>query len=131
MPSSPNRNESFTLACAQRHVFRIHFELLRILTEPRPRGSGNEMPLFVHNYSQTPLPSIPVERQPQSLFERELRSVPEFLNGRRGIGLRIAHVARARRTIARGQIHALDLLQQTPCLVQRVPPSVACVKRFA
>src|SRR5438552_9746224 len=52
-------------------------------------------------------------------------------DGQRRIGLRIAHVARATRTVHWGDAHSFDLLQRLPSVVQRDSPAVSAVVHFS
>ena len=69
--------------------------------------------------------------QPHAFFEREARRVAQIADGERGIGLRIAHVAGARRSVVRGDVDAFQLLQQRPGLIERDASAVAAVVDLA
>src|ERR1035438_1222661 len=60
---------------------------------------------------------VPCQCEPQSLFKGKSRRMTEIGDRGRDIGLRIVHVAGARRAVIRRNCHALDLLHQAPRLV--------------
>src|SRR5450631_1400160 len=75
--------------------------------------------------------AVPSQGPAQSLFERELRIMPEVAPRSIRISLGIADVAFARWKIARRQRDSFDFLQQLPYLIQRVPSAIAGIVHFA
>src|SRR5947209_6535126 len=79
----------------------------------------------------SPVAAIPLQREPDSLFKRKPRRVPEISHRRADIRLRVSYVAGARRPVTGWNLHSLDPLQQRPGLVQSDPPAVARVVHLA
>ena len=89
-------------------------------TQPRPAGSFHRPPLLPFGQSESsgrrcgsqslPVRAIPLESAPETLFEGELRIMPQFRNRRGGIGLRIANVAFAGGTEVGRNRNAFDRL---------------------
>src|SRR5690349_3703319 len=63
--------------------------------------------------------AAPLQRQPQTFLEADLRHVTEQSSGLRDIRLRVADVAGARILIYRLQVRPHDLVQRPKELVQR------------
>src|ERR1039457_2412325 len=76
-------------------------------------------------------PAIPRQRTTQPLLQRVLRIVTEIAPRRGRVGLRVAYIPLARRSIVRRDLHTLDPLERPPDLVQRNPPAVASVINLA